>query len=322
MTMRIRRAAALVMIIFSGLALKGQDTWYGTVSAMHFMYNPAYTGAAGVPVLHLSCYSFLPGNGFGLQSVYGSFDSFFQSLHGGAGVWLSDDMLGDVMNDFRAGASYAYHLRAGNNLFFNAGLTASLVYRGINRTSVILPDDIDPFIGPAGSSEYIAAGDVTMFDLGTGLTFSSGDWYGGISVMHLTQPSLSNDQESHNRLRRLYTINAGASFTVGKSRTELNPSAAFLAQAGNYTVYLGAEVIYRSLMCGLSLWHIGSGFTSAEPSLGWQAGSTRLLISYSYVLSGGDAAFKGTAIVRAGVSVCFNNVEKSRAVHIIKLPCL
>jgi type IX secretion system PorP/SprF family membrane protein len=320
--MSIRRAAAAVVIVFSGLTISGQDTWYGTMSGMHFMYNPAYTGLSGAPVLQLSCYTFLPGNGFGLQSVYGSFDSFFQSLHGGAGIWLCDDILGDIMNDFRGGASYAYHLRAGNDLFFNAGLTASVVHRGIRRGSIILPDDIDPFSGTSPSSGYIEDGNITLFDLGTGLTFSRGPWYGGISVMHLTQPWLSDDQSSNNRLRRLYTLSAGASFALTKSKIILNPSVAFLAQADSYTVYLGTEAVFRSLMCGAALWHESSGFLSAEPSIGWDMGSAKLLLSYSYVLTGGDAAFNGNAIVKAALSVSFNNVEKSRAVHIIKLPSL
>lgn len=320
--MRIRRTAITLIIILSGLILKGQDTWYGTMSGMHVMYNPAYAGSSGVPSLQLSCYSFLPGNGFGLQSVYGSFDGFFESLHGGAGLWISDDMLGDVMNDFRSGAAYAYHLRAGNDLFFNAGLAASVIHRGIKRDAIILPDDIDPFSGPAGSSEYIDGGNVTLFDLGTGIAFSRRPYYGGFSVMHLTQPWLSGDHKNTGRLRRLYTLNTGAFFRLWQSGIMLNTSAALMAQADTYTFYLGTEAIWRSILCGLAFWHINSGFISAEPSLGWDSGSTKLIISYSYILDGGDTAFKGTAIVRAGVSVSFNNVEKSRAVHIIKLPSL
>lgn len=311
-----------MMIFLPCLVMRGQDTWYGTMSGMHFMYNPAYTGSSGAHVLQMSAFTFLPGNGFGLQSVYGSFDGYFQLLHGGAGMWLCDDMLGDIMNDFRAGASYAYHLRAGNDLFFNAGLTASVAHRGIRAGSVIMPDDIDPFSGTSASSGYTEDGNITLFDLGTGLTISRGPWYCGVSVMHLTQPWISSDQASHNRLLRLYTLSAGTSFTLTESKINLNPSMVFFAQGDSYTFYLGTEVIFRSLMCGAALWHQSSGFLSAEPSVGWDLGSAKLLLSYSYVLAGGDAAFNSTAIVKAAFTVYFNNVEKSRAVHIIKLPSL
>lgn len=305
------------------MTLNGQDTWYGSMSGMHLMYNPAWAGATGVPVLNISAYSFLPGNGFALKSVYASYDGYMPGLHGGAGFWISDDMLGEVMNDLRAGASYAYHFRAGRELYINAGLTASLINRGIRTGSIILPEDIDPFRGvTGGSSGYSSPANYSRFDLGTGIAFSSGQWYGGLSVMHLTQPSLSDDQQEHNRLNRLYTLNAGASFTAGGSGVTLNPSATFLAQGEYFTVYLGTELLFKGLMSGVSLWHASHGFTTAGTSLGWDADRVKFILSYSYIISGGDASFKGTAIAKAGLQFSFNNVEKRRAVHIIKLPVL
>ncbi len=321
--MNLRNRTTILMLVFFGLTLKGQDTWYGNLSGIHFTFNPAYAGSSGLPVMNISCYSFLPGNNFSLRSGYASFDTYFNGLHGGAGLWASDDMLGEVMNDFRAGASYAYHLRAGKDLFFNAGLAASVVHRGIKAGAVILPGDIDPFSGFQGTqSEYITDGAVTVFDLGTGMTIAKGPWYGGVSVMHLTQPRLSDGHQDQDRLRRLYTVTAGASFTSARGEFSLNPSAVLLAQADNVIIYLGTEALYRNMMGGLAFWHAGSGFTAAEPSIGWDTGQAKIILSYSYVLAGGDMAFKGTAIVKAGLAICFNNVEKSRVIHIIKLPYL
>ncbi len=293
------------------------------MSGMHMMYNPAWTGATGVPVLNLSAYSFLPGNGFALKSVYASYEGYYPGLHGGAGVWLADDMLGEVMNDLRAGACYAYHFRAGRNLYVSAGLTASLVSRGIRTGSIILPEDIDPFRGfTGGSLGYTSPSAYTGFDLGSGVSFSTGQWYGGLSVMHLTQPSLSDDNQEQNRLKRLYTLNTGSTFTFGRSGFTLNPSAALLLQDESITVYLGAEGIWRGIISGLSLWHATKGFTVAATALGWDADPVRIIISYNYILAGGDVSFKGTAIVKAGLSFSFNNVEKSSVAHIIKLPVL
>jgi len=312
-----------MMLVFFGLTVRGQDTWYGSISGLHFMYNPAYTGTAGLPVMNVSCYSFLPGNNFALRSGYASFDTYFQGLHGGGGLWVSDDMLGEIMNDFRAGGSYAYHLRAGKDLFFSAGLTASVVSRGVKAGAVILPGDIDPFSGFGGmQSEFITNAIMTAFDIGTGMTIAKGSWYGGVSVMHLTQPWLSDSHQSYNRLRRLYTLSAGTSITPGNGEFSLDPSATLFVQADNVIIYLGTEALYRNLMGGLALWHAGSGFTAAEPSLGWDTGLAKIILSYSYVLAGGDTAFKGTAVVKAGLSICFKYVEKSRAIHIIKLPRL
>lgn len=321
--MRLRYATLIPALLLCAVTLKGQDTWYGSMSGMHMMYNPAWAGATGAPVLNISAYSFLPGNGFALKSVYASYDAYYKGLHGGAGLWLADDMLGEVMNDLRAGACYAYHFRAGRNLYVNAGLTASLVSRGIRTGAIILPEDVDPFRGiTGGSSGYTSPSAYTGFDLGTGVSFSTGPWYGGLSVMHLTQPSLSDDNQEQNRLKRLYTLNTGSSFDLGSSGFTLNPSAAVLLQDKNITVYLGTEGIYRGIISGLSLWHAAKGFTVAATAIGWDADPVKIIISYNYILSGGDVSFKGTAIVKAGLSFSFNNVEKSRVAHIIKLPVL
>ena len=321
--MSLRNRTTILILVVFGLTVRGQDTWYGSISGLHFMYNPAYTGSAGLPVMNVSCYSFLPGNNFALRSGYASFETFSDGLHGGAGLWVSDDMLGEVMNDFRAGGSYAYHLKAGRDLFFNAGLTASVVSRGVKTGAVILPGDIDPFSGFGDiHSEFITDANMTTFDIGTGIAFAKGPWYGGVSVMHLTQPWLSDVHESYNRLSRLYTISAGTSVAPGNGEFSLNPSAALLVQADNVIIYLGTEALYRNLMGGVAFWHAGSGFTAAEPSLGWDTGLAKIILSYSYVLAGGDETFKGTAIVKAGLSICFKYVEKSKAIHIIKLPRL
>ena len=167
--MRISSIAIITILLSCTAPVTGQDSWYGSVSGMHLMYNPAYAGTAGTPGLNISAYSFFPGKGFGLRSVYASFDGYFSSLHGGAGVWISDDMLGDIMNDLRGGASYAYHFRAGRDVYVTAGLTASVITRGIRTGSVILPDDIDPFRGiTGGGADYISQAPLFRFDLGTG----------------------------------------------------------------------------------------------------------------------------------------------------------
>ncbi|MDX9902835.1 MAG: type IX secretion system membrane protein PorP/SprF [Bacteroidales bacterium] len=329
--MRLRYKTFLAIILLCPAAVNGQDTWYGSVSGMHFMYNPAWTGAAGNPVMNLSAFSFLPAGGFGLRSVYASADSYFPLLHGGAGIWMSDDMTGEVMNDFRAGGSYAYHLRAGRDLFFNAGLTASVIWRGIKSGSIILPEDIDPFRGITGGSPgYAGPGSIARFDLGVGVSFATGPWYGGVSVMHLTRPYLGDDQQDHNRLRRLLNVTAGSSFAPGNGKLIVGPYATLSVQGSDLTVHAGAEAGYRDLIFGLSAWHSFSvvakeyygGFTAVQPAVGWSTGPVKIILSYSYAIAGNNVSIGGTAIVRAGLSMTFNNVEKRRVIHIIKLPLL
>lgn len=303
--------------------VSGQDTWHGSISGMQLMHNPAFAGVGGVRSLNISAYSFLPGNGFGLRSVHASYDGYFSGLHGGAGVWLSDDMLGEVMNDLRGGASYAYHFRAGRNVYITSGLTASVISRGIRAGSIILPGDIDPLRGITGEAiDYASLSGITRFDLGMGFTIASGPWYGGLSVMHLTRPTLSNEGLQDNRIDRLYALSAGIELNPRGDDLYLLPSATLIAQGNEYKIYLGSEASWKGLMAGLAVWHVTDGFTSAGCSMGWDASSVKIILSYSYIVAGGDASIGGTAVIRAGAAFTFGNVEKSRAAHIIKLPLL
>lgn len=321
MKLRYRTLAAAMLL--SAVTLSGQDTWYGSVSGMQVMYNPAFAGVGGSPSLKISAFSFLPGKGFGLQSVYASWDGYYKSLHGGAGIWVSDDMLGDIMNDLRGGASYAYHFRAGRETYITAGLTASVITRGIRNGSVILPGDIDPFRGiTGGGTEYMSPSPLIRFDMGTGFTVASGNWYGGASVMHLTRPSLSDDDREHNRINRLFTLTGGVTLTPRGKDFSMTPSAAILISGAGLNIYLGSEALFKGLCGGLFMWHVTDGFTSAGGSAGWETQSLKIMMSYSYIVAGGNASIGGTAIVKAGAMFSFGNVEKSSAAHIIKLPLL
>lgn len=311
------------LLLLCTLTLSSQDTWHGTVSGMQMMYNPAFAGLRGTPSVNLSAFTFLPGKGFGLRSVYASYDGYYTGLHGGAGVWLTDDMFGEVMNDLRGGLSYSYHFRAGRKTFVTAGLTASFISRGIRTGSIILPEDIDPFRGiTGGGAGYVSPGAINRFDLGTGFTVASGPWTGGFSVMHLTRPFLSDEESDHNRLDRLLSVTASVDLSPGSTDLSLLPSAAFIAQGSEFRIYLGSEASWRGLMAGLAMWYVKGGFTSVQCSLGYDLSHVKIMMSYSYILSGGAAPISGTAIVRAGAVFGFGNVEKSRGAHIIKLPLL
>ncbi len=313
----------IMIFVFAAITVSAaaQDSWYGSFSGMYVMYNPSFAGSSGKSSLKTSCYSFLPGAGYKLNSVYASWDDFIESLHGGVAIWASDDMQGDVMNDLRTGFSYSYHLKAGPGLYFNAGITASAVHLGINRSAVIFPGDYDPYGGLTGvQSETVTDAGITLFDIGTGFCVSSGPWYGGLSIMHLTQPFLSSNQQNHNRIRRLYTINAGVSLPFGHSDGIIQPSVECMIQGTGLIVNIGAVATLKELAFGLSAWYIKSGISALEPSLGWSFNTTNITLSYSYCVSGRSAGIPGTAVIKAGLGVCFNNVNKRKVVHIIKLP--
>ena len=169
-------------------------------------------------------------------------------------------------------------------------------------------------------SEVITERGKTLFDVSAGICFSAGRWYGGFSAMHLAQPYLTSSQNETNRLRRLFTVNAGGEIPVRQGKLLIRPHAALLTQHDRLIIQSGLSVSYRELLLGLSVWNIRSGFFVVEPSAGWKTGIVTFTISYNYNIAGNYDYLQGAAIVKAGVKISVNNVEKRKPVHIINIP--
>jgi len=288
---------------------------------MRSMFNPAFSGVEGKTALRISSCSFLPGGGFGLNSLFASIDGFVPQLHGGASFWISNDFLGEITNELRSGVTYAYHLKAGENLFFNAGLTASLINVGIRRSDIVFPDDLDPYGGViSASGETYSGNGITRFDIGSGFTIASGGWYGGFAVLHLAKPYMSESQKSESRLPRKYIIEGGTEIPFGSGDITLNPSLAIIMQGKWFIADAGFSVSMYQLSAALSCWYIKDGLTAIQPSVGWSGNTTSVCMSYSYNLDIPHNTLPSTAIVRLSVSFIFSNVEKRKVFHIIKLP--
>jgi len=319
--MALKKILIIFLFISSTGLLAAQDTLYGGIAEMRCIFNPGYCGATGKSELSLSEYNFLPGGGYKLNSISALFDSYITSFHGGVSVWMIDDMAGGVINDMRGGFAYSYHFRAGDKTYVTAGLTASVIHVGVISSNVVFPDNIDPFSGQISTSgEVISDNGVTSFDAGTGFTVSSGGWYGGFAVTHLTQPYLSKDHRTSSRLQRKFAIDAGTNIPLGKGDALLQPSAAMIFQGNSFIGSAGAVINKRELLCGISAWFAEGGFSALQPSIGWRTEFVSIGLSYSYNMINRGGNIPSTALVRASVTIFLANVEKRRVVHVIKLP--
>ncbi|HCC71915.1 MAG TPA: hypothetical protein DEQ09_12305, partial [Bacteroidales bacterium] len=128
--------------------ISAQDT-----ESLSFYYNPvqsnpALSGTEGPGKLRLIYRDYYPGRSLNLHSFHCSYDSYLETIHGGFGLYVSENIMGDLLNELRAGAAYSYHLRAGRDLYVNAGFMASVINRSIDAGNIILPDQVDPLLGP------------------------------------------------------------------------------------------------------------------------------------------------------------------------------
>src|SRR5450759_4391560 len=256
----------------------GQETDPGSSYQMIMIKNPSLAGSEGDGVLRLSYLNFYPGNNYNLHSVYFSYDSYFSKLHGGAGIYLADDYLGGIVNDFRGGLSYSYFLQAGKDLFINAGLSASAYHRGYNFDNAVLPDQIDPLGGVSlPSSEILATQGRTVFDMGAGFLFISGKIFGGFSINHLTEPDLSISGSSNERLKIKLLLHLAGDFDVNEVQSPKARPLAFLILQGGF-LSSGAGVVIESNHLAVNAIMLGDNGSNMNMQTGFSFKSGKVSI--------------------------------------------
>jgi type IX secretion system PorP/SprF family membrane protein len=310
----------LTLITFS-LFLKAQETGYGPGFQVSLISNPAFAGAENDGTMRLSYLNFYPGNHYDLHTFYFSYDSFFPALHGGAGVWIADDYLGGIVNDIRGGMSYSYFLRAGEDLYINAGLSISAYHRGFDFSGAVLPDQIDPIGGviyPSG--ETMTETGKTVFDVGTGFLFMYKDIFAGISVTHLSQPDISAGSTT-DKLRRKITIHAAGDIIMNEIRkTVVRP--AFFAELQGKQIVASAGASTDLKFAELNLFAIqkNSGNFDIQTGFALKMNGVAIFYNYRFNVHSDNSLLPLSMIHQTGIVLSLNHVDKRSGYRTITLP--
>jgi type IX secretion system PorP/SprF family membrane protein len=319
-----RKTGIVLLIIIINIDCIGQGLDPGPGYQMLMTSNPALSGSEGDGVLRLSYLNFYPGNNYNLHSVYFSYDSYFPVLHGGAGVYISDDYLGGIVNDLRGGLSYAYFLQAGKDLFINAGLSASIYHRGYNFNHAVLPDQIDPLGGVVTpSSEVLTNSGKNIFDIGAGFMIISGKFFGGLSVTHLVEPDLSGTGLPEERLKRKLLLHLSGDLDIlKKSSLKVKPLTLLTLQNGFLSAGAGAvlESNYLSVS-GIFLGDNG-GNMNIQTGFSINTGSLNIFYNYRFNVGSENKLMPFSLLHQTGLAFSLNSVNKKYIIKAIKFPKL
>lgn len=302
----------------------GQDSDQGPGYQTIMMNNPALSGSEGDGVLRLSYLNLYPGNNYNLHSVYFSYDSYVPVLHGGAGFYISDDYLGGIVNDFRGGLSYAYFLKAGKDLFINAGLSASVYHRGFSFEKAVFPDQIDPLGGVSlPSSEILTTSGQTVFDVGAGLLLISGKYFGGLSINHLAQPDLSATGISNERLKRKLLLHLSADYNLSKRHSLKVRPIAFMGLQGGL-ISAGAGTVFESNYLSINTIILSDNNKNMNIQTGFslKAGKVSVYYNYRFNIVSGNKLLPLSLLHQTGLAFSLNNVDKRNAIKTINFPKL
>lgn len=268
--------------------------------------------------------NFYPGNSFNLHSACLSYDGYFPSLHGGAGIFISNDYLGGIINDLKGGFSYAYFFQAGRDLYFSSGLSASFYHRGYGFGGAVLPDQIDPLMGavlPPG--EIITSLGRTVFDLGTGFMFFLGKFFGGISVNHLAKPDLSVSDFSDSRLNRSLFVHLTGDFDINREKNlKIRSLGMFSMEKGYFSGAAGTTLESNHLAANLLLYGDNEKNIDAQAGFSVNTGALILYYNYRFNIVTGENLLPFSLLHHTGVALRLNNVDKRKVIKTINFPKL
>jgi type IX secretion system PorP/SprF family membrane protein len=313
-----------LFLVFSPLLCIGQEIDPGPGYQMILMSNPAVSGSEGDGVLRLSYLNFYPGNNYNLHSVYVSYDSYFPLLHGGAGIYLSDDYLGGIVNDIRGGLSYSYFLQLGKDLFINAGLSASVFHRGFNFDGAVLPDQIDPLGGVSyPSSEILTNSGRSVFDIGAGFLFISRKVFGGFSINHLTEPDLSEGRTSDEKINRRLFIHLAGDIDISETRNlKIRPLGFLGVQQGFFSGGLGTVFESKYLSVNAILMGDNGKNMNIQTGFSVNAGKISIYYNYRFNVTSSNIMMPLSLLHQTGLAFSLNNVEKRKTIKTINFPKL
>ena len=312
----------LFIISFLEISSFGQELLPGLNYQGTMISNPALTGSEGDGLLRLSYQNLYPGNNYNLHSVCLSYDSYFPSLHGGAGFYLSDNYMGGMINDLKGGFSYSYFFRAGADLFIGAGLSASFFHRGYDFSGTILPDQIDPLDGVVSmSGESLSSRGKTIFDVSTGFLFIAGRVFGGIAFNHLTEPDLSNSELASNRLYRKILIHGSGKIDIDAGKKLfLRPIGKIEISKRLFTA--GAGVVFESRNLSLNTVLLADNLKNIDLQAGFSVKTGIIVVFYDYRfnIACGENLLPVSLMHYTGIALSLNNVDKRKTVKTINFP--
>ncbi|MDE6756627.1 MAG: type IX secretion system membrane protein PorP/SprF [Muribaculaceae bacterium] len=236
----------------------------------------------------------------------------------GVGVLMQQESLG-LYKNLTAGVQAGYKIK-----LFKGELTAGVQIGFINQSfkgsEVVLPDDDNYH---QGTDEAIPTNDLNgnAFDIGVGVYYTRGIWWGGLSMTHATQPVISLKSDTgdssleHNyefQVGRTLYFMAGCNIQIKNTLFEVMPSVLVKSDFTFTTGEATARVRYNKFLTA----GIGYRYNDAVTiSLGAEIKGFYLGYAYDYATSAIAKASSGSHEIFAGYSLKLDFSEKNKNKH-------
>lgn len=237
----------------------------------------------------------------------------------GTGIVMQQESIG-LYKSLNLGAQIGYKLKKWGGEFTGA-LQFGFIDQSFKGSEVFIPDGDDYH---EGSDDGIAMTDLhgTAFDIGAGVWYEHKRWWAGVSMTHLTSPSITMGGENggnateeqiyeFNVARTLYFM-AGCNIPIKNTLFEIMPSVMVKSDFTFTTGEITARARYNKFLS------FGIGYRYNDAVIATIAAEIKNFYvgySFDYATSGIHSASSGSHEVVVGYRLKLNLGEKNRNRH-------
>ncbi|MEM7298623.1 MAG: PorP/SprF family type IX secretion system membrane protein, partial [Bacteroidota bacterium] len=257
----------LLIIIWSSAA---QDAQFSQFYSNPLHLNPAFAGTAAntrIVAIHRIQWPNLP-QAFTNSSF--SVDYNGDNINSGFGVLINRDQEGSAgLTNTSTSFIYSYTANLNDKVVIRPALKFGYVFRDIDRTQLVLGDQVDFGLdgAPSQDPQVNSIRLKNHWDIGTGVLIYTKKTWIGLAVDHLTSPNRSI-LEGTDKLPFRYSIHIGSRYPlqkivpIGTITPTIAPSVLYRRQGNFQQLDAGASVHLQPVIVGL--YYRGMPFLNSE----------------------------------------------------------
>lgn len=294
---------SLVLSLTAIFAFAQQDAQFSQNMFLKLPINPGYAGTSGAicaTAAYRTQWVGFPGSP---KTFLFSIDAPVPALHGGAGLTVANDKLGNF-SFMHARGAYSYHKTIGATGLLGIGLEVGILQSNVEY-NWLAPDGTtggpDQAIPDAGVKKM-------TYDLGFGAYYRTPQLYVGLSASHLPQQDLKAAQFNYEAARHYYVI-AGYDFFL-TSTLQLRPSVHVKSDAAVTTFDANINLLWNEMLWGGISYRLQDALV---PHIGfaWHPNAkSTLKIGYAYDLGLSDLKDHHSNTHEILVNYCIKLVPK------------
>ncbi|HHM21874.1 MAG TPA: type IX secretion system membrane protein PorP/SprF [Bacteroidetes bacterium] len=289
----------LIILLLTAVAARAQDPVFSQFYSTPLMLNPAFAGTTFAPRIAATYRNQWPtasNVGITYSTYAASYEQAVPRMNSGFGLLVLSDNAGDgLLQMTNAMASYAYRIGVNDDLQIKLGVEAGFRQYQLDWDQLVFLDQIDQIEGPVLATNEIRPDALTntIFDTGAGLLVFSSQYYGGVSLHHLTTPHEGFLNVNNGLIEGLplrLSVHGGAQFIVkqGNKRQAasfISPNILFIKQGDQGQVNIGAYYSMGLVFAGGWYRHAFQNPDAAIAMVGVSYGVLKVGYSYDFTLS-------------------------------------